>query len=109
MSIAWMRKEGIDPKTVIIVDTPKHQMREWATFMKFFQEIEYINIPADENPTYDQDTLDRLVAEIGRLIQYPSEGKTIKVEIPAQVMEAYKFLKTKAKNLYISMSAQIKK
>jgi uncharacterized SAM-binding protein YcdF (DUF218 family) len=108
MSIEWMKREGVDSKKIIIVDTPKHQMREWATFKKFYHEIKYINVPADEKLVYDQDTLDRVVAEVDRLIQYPSEGKTIEVKIPAKVLKAYEFLKPKIKNPYISMSAQIK-
>jgi len=83
-------------------------MREWATFKKFYPKIKYINVPADEKIIYDQDTLDRVVAEVDRLIQYPKEGKTVEVKIPPEVLEAYEFLKPKIKNPYVSISAQIK-
>lgn len=98
--VPWMKEVGINPKKIIIVDTPKHQMREWATFTKYAPGIEYINIPTDEKLVFDQDTLDRLAAEMDRLINYPKDGIISEVKIPTIIIEAYEKIKPFVKNHY---------
>lgn len=93
-SVYLMKQEGIDPKTVIIVDRPIHQRREFATFVGLHEGmgIRFINCPADEPLEYNQATLDRAVAEIDRLEAFALQGTLAKQIFPKEVLKAYDFL-----------------
>jgi uncharacterized SAM-binding protein YcdF (DUF218 family) len=94
-SIPLMRKHGINPRKVIIVDRPEHQRREWATFAKAWPEITFINCPADEPLKYTQRILDLCVAELERLKIYEKKDDIVKQVFSKEVVKAWKFLKPK--------------
>lgn len=88
-----MRKHGINPKKVIIVDRPLHQRREWATFAKTWPKIKFINCPADEPLIFNQFHLDIAVSELERLKIYEKKGDLVKQDFPDNVLLAWDFLK----------------
>jgi len=94
-AIPLMKKHGINPKKVIIVDRPEHQRREWATFAKTYPQVNFLNCPAEESIIYNQKTLDILVAEFERLVKYGDRGDLVPQEFPEEVLEAWKFLNLK--------------
>lgn len=93
--LPFAKKNGLNPQKIIIVDRPVHQRREWATFKKQNPGLEFISFPADEVLVYNQATLDRLVAEMERLVRYYKNGSLIKQDFPKEVKEAWMSLKGK--------------
>lgn len=99
-SIPLMRKHGIDPRKVIIVDRPLHQRREWTTFAKAWPEITFINCPVDEPLVYDQFNLDIAVGELERLKIYEKKGDLVKQDFPDNVLLAWDFLKIRVETRF---------
>ncbi len=98
-AIPFIRKNGIDPKQIIIVSRPIHQRRAWATFQEQHPEIKYINCPADEPLDMDDlDTRKRLVAEAERLLNYSKKGDVKKQEIPYSILRAAARIRIDLKN-----------
>lgn len=92
MAIPLMKENGINPKSIILVDRPIHQRREWACFKKHFPEIKYINCPADEACDYSDETIKRIIMEMQRLEKYAIKGDLEFQKIPKVVAEAYNIL-----------------
>lgn len=99
-SIPLLRKHGIEPKKITIVDRPEHQRREWATFAKQWPEIEFINCPADGPLKYDQKMLDLCVAEIERLGTYAQKGDILPQKFPKEVISAWNYLEPKVETKF---------
>jgi len=73
-AISFMKKCGVDPKTVILVSRPVHQRRAFATFKKQNPGVSFINIPADEKLSIDKKLIERLIGEMQRLEKYAEKG-----------------------------------
>ncbi|KKR84412.1 MAG: hypothetical protein UU32_C0046G0002 [Candidatus Woesebacteria bacterium GW2011_GWB1_41_10] len=99
-SIPLLKKHGIDPQKVIIVDRPEHQRREWATFCKQWPKIEFINCPAEAPLEYAQKMLDLCVAELERLKIYEKKGDIVAQVFPKEVLSAWEFLKPKVETRF---------
>lgn len=99
-SIPLMRRQGINPKKVIVIDRPEHQRREWATFQKVWPAIKFINCPCDEPLVYSQKILDILIAETKRLEAYAVKGDLVRQKVPIKVKSAVKFLEDKVRTKY---------
>lgn len=83
-AMPFLKRGGINPTKVILVSRPVHQRRAWATFSKQNPTIQFINCPAQELASNTE--LDRLVAEIDRLIAYGAKGDLLETEIPANIL-----------------------
>jgi uncharacterized SAM-binding protein YcdF (DUF218 family) len=93
-AIPFLKKNGLDPQTMILVSRPVHQKRAWATFAKQWPEINYINCPADEQLDMgDNKLLLRLVQETERLVKYGTKGDLVPQDIPEKVLVAVELLK----------------
>ena len=46
MAIPFLREQGLDPKSIILVSRHFHQRRAYATFRKQHQDVTYINAPS---------------------------------------------------------------
>ena len=94
IAVPLMQENGINPKSIILVDRPIHQRREYATFLKHFPEIKFINCPADEECDYSRDTIEWLTMETERLKKYADKGDLILQNMPLDISYAYKVLKS---------------
>lgn len=86
-------------KKILIVTKPQTQRRALATAIRQWPAAE-IRVTAPPTAFEDQATphhpfeklVDEMVGDIKRLIDYPAKGYCAEVEIPADVMEAWRFL-----------------
>lgn len=94
-ALPFMKKNKIFPQKMILVDRPVHQRREFATFVSQNPDLKIINCPADEPFNPNQETLDRVVAEMERLEKYAKEGDLTPQTILLKVEKAWKNLQFK--------------
>ena len=88
-AIPFLKEHGIEPKQIILVSRPIHQRRAFATFRQQHPDVKYINCPADEPlDINDPDTVQRLVAEAERLLDYSKKEDIEKQEIPLEILKA---------------------
>ena len=92
-SMILLREHGIEPKTILVCGMPAHLCRIVATFAKQEPAIRIIPILvpfqfSDYRTKKGMNLGLRLVAELDRLREYPEQGFTVPVEIPASVQEA---------------------
>lgn len=87
-------------RRAVFVTKPQTQRRVWATARKQWPDIELaVTAPANDlmSQAVDQAGLRRLVEEmvgdVQRLIEYPAAGYQVAVEIPSQVLAAYRRLR----------------
>lgn len=91
-SVKFIKKKGVDIKTMILVDRPVHQLRAFATFTRWYPKIKYINIPSDEQFSVSKKLAMRLNIELERIIGYGKKGDIIKQKIPNEVKLAKRIL-----------------
>lgn len=84
--ISFIRKHGLDPKTVILVSRSVHQLRATLTFRKQCPAVEFISCPSEE--TLNGELVPRLLSEIERIQSYGLKGDLVNVKIPTDVLEA---------------------
>jgi len=94
-TVPFMLEHGVDTDRIIVVDRPFHQRRAWAQFTWWYPRLKFINVPADEPLKYDQNSINRAVAEIVRLDRYAKQDTLTPQKLPENVAAAYKLLRTK--------------
>ena len=87
---------GIFPKRIIAVQKPFMERRVFATFLKFWPEIEIIVTSGDfklEEYPYGEMTLERvieiMVGDLQRILIYPGKGFQVYQHVPDDVMHSY--------------------
>jgi len=95
-AISFMKKRGVDPKTVILISRPVHQRRAFATFKKQNPRVRFINSPADESYEINKELIERLAGEIKRLKKYGRKGDLVTQKFPEEVISAFLFLEKKS-------------
>ncbi len=95
-----LHKEGIEPKSIIIVTKPYMLRRAYATFMKQWPEdtrpdikcsaidVSFEEYCRDSLYSFDHVT-NIMVGDLQRIREYPRLGFQIEQEIPSNVAEAY--------------------
>jgi len=96
-----LRKRGIDPQKIILVQKPYMERRSYATFKKVWSDKEVIvtspQIPFEEYPNdeiSEDEVINIMVGDLQRIKIYPEKGFQISQEIPDDVWEAYEQLVT---------------
>ena len=92
--IRFMRKKGLNPKKVILVDRPVHQRRAYATFKKQNPKVNFINVSSDEKFHPSSSLIGRLLAEVERLETYAKKGDFERQYLDKDIRVAYKILKS---------------
>lgn len=92
--VRFMRKMGLNPKNVILVDRPVHQRRGYATFKKQNSKVNFINVCSDEKFNPSPYLIGRLLAEVERLVTYAKKGDLERQFIDKDVRAACKTLKS---------------
>ncbi len=97
-AIPFLERNGIQPEKVILISRPIHQCRAFATFEQQYPEVAYINCPANETLDFnDKDTLERLVGEAERLLDYFKKGDIKNQEIPFRILRAAAIIRMELK------------
>lgn len=94
-----LNEHGIFPKTVIAVQKPYMERRTYATGMARWKDVEIMvtspQLPLDEFLNEGRDleyTINCMVGDLQRIIEYPRLGYQIEQNVPNDVLEAYKYL-----------------
>ena len=98
-----LAKEGLDPRTFIVVQKPYMERRSYATFKKVWPEKDLVvtspQVPMDEylgEYTHDalspDDVVGIMVGDLQRIRLYPAKGFQIPQDIPDDVWRAYEEL-----------------
>ncbi|MCX5077734.1 YdcF family protein [Streptomyces sp. NBC_00424] len=94
-----LARNGINPKSVLLVSKPYMERRSFATARKLWPEVEilcaseslelddYLKSIGDEKLV-----LDMLVGDLQRVIEYPKNGFAIAQDVPEDVHDAYESL-----------------
>jgi uncharacterized SAM-binding protein YcdF (DUF218 family) len=87
-------------RRAILITKPQTQRRVWATARRQWPEVECtVTAPAADllSQAVDEPGLTRLIEEmvgdVQRLMEYPAAGFQVAVEIPSQVLDAYRRLR----------------
>jgi len=97
-----LKKHGISPKRIILVQKPYMERRAYATFMKQWPEpLESLQVTSQANSFFDYLTedltldfvIEALIGDFERVKDYPLQGFQIEQDIPEEVMQAYLALK----------------
>lgn len=84
-------REGLQPKSLILISVPGLLKRSAATFSKHFPDIKTVGT-SFSHEWHDMNSVKRILAEIDRIITYSKKGDISNVEIPDKVMLAYNFV-----------------
>lgn len=94
-----LRANGIDPKTLLLVQKPYMERRTYATFKKQWPGKEFLVtsplISFDDYPTPDiplERVINIMVGDLQRIMEYPAKGFQIPQEVPPSVQEAFEYL-----------------
>ena len=93
--IKTLADHGIEVNSAILISRPFMMKRIKATFAKLFPDIATVSCPSQYGLDQWQVWMDektpgratkRLMAEIGRLVQYPKDGFMVEVEVPSNFL-----------------------
>lgn len=94
-----LEEHNIKPQRIILVQKPYMERRAYATFKKFWPEVELIvtspQILLEEYPNEEismDDVINIMVGDLQRIKEYPSKGFQIPQEIPSDIWDAYESL-----------------
>lgn len=90
-AIAFLNKNELDPKKIILVSRPVHQLRAVLTFRKQHTKVEFVSCPSEED--LNSELVPKLLGEVERIQSYGLKGDLENIKIPIEVSEAYKQLK----------------
>ncbi|MDO3648232.1 YdcF family protein [Nocardia mangyaensis] len=104
-SLALLREQGQDVRSIVGVCTPQHARRVWGTIMKQGPDVEHAAIVSADvsvdnylhyglrddrsQMTPPDDITSAILGEIKRLDAYPAEGHIVAQEVPNDVRAAY--------------------
>lgn len=94
-----LRREGIEPRKLLLVQKPYMERRTFATFSKQWPGMNFIvsspPISFEEYPNPEHTKahlISMLVGDLQRIREYPAKGYQIEQEIPVEVWSAYEQL-----------------
>jgi uncharacterized SAM-binding protein YcdF (DUF218 family) len=100
-SYELLKKMGIIPKKIILAQKPTMEKRAYATFRKYWPEVNYelmVTSPPFSYEEYVGPIVDRemmihiMVGDLQRIKLYPAMGFQIPLEIPTEAWDAYEKL-----------------
>lgn len=91
-----LEKLGVNPRSVLLVQKPYMERRTYATARKVWPEVECIvTSPPISFEDYPNDiipkdiVINQMVADLQRILLYPSRGFQIEQDVPMRVRKAY--------------------
>lgn len=107
-----LKRNGVEPYSILIVTKPYMERRAYATFMKQWEGANSMALSiTSPKTTYDEQWgevitkeifLNTMVADLERIREYPKKGFQIEQEIPKEVLNAYDMLVAEGFTKYLT-------